>query len=152
MTTPLIVLFLLFAPLLLLGLWRADWQTGGVVGLVAAFSFFALGHFVRTGPMTEMLPPFVPQRELLVWTTGLLELVVALGLALPRWRKHAGWAAIVVLVGFFPANIYAAINHTGMGGHQWGPEYLLVRAPLQALLIYWAYRFAVLGRLPGRKR
>jgi len=31
----------------------------------------------------------------------------------------------------------------GMGGHLWGPVYLLIRVPLQLLLIGWSYWFAV---------
>jgi hypothetical protein len=30
-----------------------------------------------------------------------------------------------------------------MGGHTWGPVYLLIRAPLQALLVAWTWWFAV---------
>ena len=44
---------------------------------------------------------------------------------------------------FFPANIYAAFNSIGLGGHQWGPIYLLIRAPLQIILIAWAYFLCV---------
>jgi len=36
-----------------------------------------------------------------------------------------------------------------MGGHNLGPMYLLVRVPLQLILIGWAYWFAVRsGRTP----
>ena len=48
-----------------------------------------------------------------------------------------------VLMLFFPANIYAAIQHVPMGGHAWGPVYLLVRAPLQAAILLWVYRFTI---------
>jgi uncharacterized membrane protein len=46
-----------------------------------------------------------------------------------------------MLVLFFPANIYAAFTRVDMGGHAWGPVYLLIRAPLQLVLIGWAYGF-----------
>ena len=59
--------------------------------------------------------------------------------------------AIAVLVGFFPANIYAALNQTGMGGHLWGPVYLLIRGPLQALLIWWTWYYAVRSANPGAR-
>jgi uncharacterized membrane protein len=53
------------------------------------------------------------------------------------------WVAAAILVLFFPANIYAAINQVPMGGHAWGPEYLLIRAPLQVAILFWVYWFGI---------
>lgn len=118
-----------------------DPKIGGVVGLSIAFAFFGIGHFAQTVPMSEMLPSWVPARIPIVYATGILEFALAAGLLVPRWRRAAGWICIAVLIGFFPANIYAALNSMGMGAHQWGPVYLLIRAPLQLILIAWAYWF-----------
>jgi len=95
--------------------------------------------------MVEMLPPWVPFRLALVYLTGLLELLIGIGLFLPRYQVFAGKVAIVVFVVFFPANVYAALNGIGLGGHQWGPIYLLIRGPLQIILIAWAYFLCVKG-------
>lgn len=145
MTTPIIILCLLLLPVL------ASWviggaekvRFGGVLGLALAFAFFGLGHFAQTEAMTLMLPPFVPFARPLILATGLLEFAIALGILHPASRRLAGLTAIAVLIAFFPANVYAAITQTGMGGHVWGPVYLLIRAPLQALLIWWVWYFAV---------
>lgn len=118
-------------------------KLSGVYGLSAAFFFFTIGHYVATEEMVLMIPSFVPFRTELVYLTGLLELSLAIGLLIPRHRHIVGLLCIAVFVGFFPSNIYAAINHTGMGGHVWGPEYLLIRTPLQIILITWTYFFAV---------
>jgi uncharacterized membrane protein len=155
MSTPLIMLALLAAPLLVvwnlrrLGL-DVRFGIGGVTGLVLAFLFTASGHFLMTQAMADMLPPFVPGRVPLVYLTGLLEIALALGLALPATRRLAGLAAIAILVLFFPANVYAAFAQVEMGGHAWGPVYLLIRAPLQAILIAWTWWFAVRGAPPVR--
>ena len=55
-----------------------------------------------------------------------------------------------MLVAFFPANIYAALNHVPMGGHAWGPVYLLVRAPVQLIILAWTYVFVI--RQPNGQR
>jgi uncharacterized membrane protein len=102
-----------------------------------------MGHFVQTEPMSDMLPDWVPQRVLLIYLTGLLEFAIAVGFFLPKYRRITGWVAAVILVAFFPANIYAAINHVPMGGHAWGPVYLLIRAPLQAMILLWVYWFTI---------
>jgi uncharacterized membrane protein len=154
MTTPLIILAILAVPMLIvlsLRLRGLDVSpgTGGVVGLVLTFLFTASGHFLQAQPMAEMLPPFVPARLALVYLTGVLEIALAVGIAIPATRRLAGLAAIAVLVLFFPANVYAAFAHVDMGGHAWGPVYLLIRAPLQALLIAWTWWFAVCAPAPA---
>lgn len=148
MITPLIVLFLLTLPLGIYRLFRLqDWQRlGGAHGLALAYLFFCLGHFIKTAGMLQMLPPWIPFAEWLVYLTGVLEGLIALGLLLPPWRKMAAMAALATLILFFPANIYAALHHTGLGGHQWGPVYLFIRAPLQLLLLYWAWYFCLRDR------
>jgi len=149
MTTPIIMLVLLIAPWVLAHGWagvagrRVDGRAAAAVGLGVVFVFAGIGHFVQTAPMVQMLPSWVPARLPLVYVTGVLEFAIALGLFVPRTRRWAGWAAAVVLVLFFPANVYAAINQVPMGGHAWGPVYLLVRVPLQTILICWAYWFAI---------
>jgi uncharacterized membrane protein len=118
-------------------------RSAAAIGLAMLFMFTASGHFIQTEPMAQMLPPWVPARVLLVYLTGILEFAIAVGFIVPKSRLFAGKVAAVVLVLFFPANIYAATNHVPMGGHAWGPVYLLVRAPLQALILFWVYWFTI---------
>ncbi|GHG02885.1 DoxX family protein [Thalassotalea marina] len=149
MITPLIILFLLSSPLVIafiVGKHKNEdfsRQKFAAWGLGLAFLFFAMGHFVKTQGMIDMLPAWVPFRLALVYVTGVIELVIAIGLFLPQYRILAAKMAIVVFVVFFPANIYAAFNSIGLGGHQWGPVYLLIRLPLQIVLISWAYFMCV---------
>jgi uncharacterized membrane protein len=138
MTTPIIMLALMAGPWLVLRT-----RDAAVIGLALLFLFTGSGHFLQTEPMTQMLPPWVPAPVALVYLTGVLEFAIAIALILPDTRRQAGWIAAVVLVLFFPANIYAAVNHVPMGGHAWGPAYLLVRAPLQFAILAWVYWFAI---------
>lgn len=143
MITPTIILALLCGPALfwhVLGL-KGGFQTGARCGLAAAFLFFAIGHFVQTEGMARMLPVSVPCPRQIIHLTGGLEFEIAVGLLFPAIRNQAGWAAVAVLDLFFPANIYATIQHVEFGGHAWGPSYLLIRASLQGLLLWWAWRF-----------
>ncbi|MEM1388594.1 MAG: hypothetical protein AAF748_10475 [Pseudomonadota bacterium] len=145
MTTPTLILCLLTLPLVVA--WRLGGarqrRLGGTIGIALAFAFFGVGHFVQTEAMTLMLPPAIPFAHFLVLATGVLELAIAIGLAHPASRRSSGCLAVAVLVLFFPVNVYAAFQQTGMGGHLWGPAYLLIRAPLQALLIGWTWFFVL---------
>jgi len=145
MLTPIIIILILSSPLAVafalanFKISALDLKKYSCWGLGCAFVFFFIGHIVQAEGMVTMLPPWVPYRLALVYLTGLLELLIAIALFIPKWQTRAATTAVVVLVVFFPANIYAAFNSVGLGGHQWGPSYLLIRAPLQIILIGWAY-------------
>ena len=153
MTTPLIMLVLMMAPYIVFRLLSTalhrdfDARRAASIGLTLLFIFTGVGHFIETEPMSQMLPPWVPARVLIIYLTGLLEFGIALGFLFDKYRRFTGWVAAAVLVLFFPGNIYAAINHIPMGGHAWGPVYLLIRAPLQAIIVLWVYWFTI--RQPG---
>lgn len=147
MTTPVIILILLTSPLLVAFIVTKFTKTKLNIkkyacwGLGIAFVFFSVGHFVKTDGMVEMLPTWVPLRLAIIYATGVLELVIGISLFVSHLQRKAALIAIIVLVLFFPANIYAALNSVGLGTHQWGPVYLFIRTPLQLILIAWAYFF-----------
>jgi uncharacterized membrane protein len=147
MLTPMLMVLILVLPYLahrlLPNRHMRDGRAYAAAGLGLLFLFTASGHFVQTGPMVQMLPGWVPAREALVYATGVLEIAIGLALFFPRARGAAAWAAAAVLVLFFPANVYAALNHVPFGGHAWGPVYLLVRAPLQVFILWWIWRMVL---------
>ena len=156
MTTPIIILTLLMGPLAVFWIiHRANLSISSqrqlaAYGLALAFGFFALGHFVKTDGMVAMLPNLIPEawRYALVYLTGGLEFAIALLLLRHSTRRMAAWTALPVFIGFFPANVYAALNYTGLGGHNWGPVYLWIRGPLQLVLIAWTYAWLI---RPGKE-
>jgi uncharacterized membrane protein len=109
------------------------------IGLSLFFAFAGLGHFIRTNEMAAMLPPSVPYRVTLIYLTGVLELMGAIGVWIPTLRKVTGLCLVLFLIAVLPANIYSALNHVDFGGHQSGPVYLLLRVPFQLLVIAWTY-------------
>ena len=138
-----IIFTLLVAPYLLAWLFQLDPITSGRVGICAVFLFAATGHFFKTSQMIEMLPPFVPGRRALIYISGFLE--IALGIAILAMPDpfYVGLVIVAYLIVIFPSNIYAAIRRIPFGAHSMGPKYLLVRLPLQLLLIRWTYCFTV---------
>jgi uncharacterized membrane protein len=144
--TLIFLVLLLVVPYVLLTLaerWSAGWRiasaTRARVGLSLFFIFTAIGHFIKTEEMAAMLPAFVPNRVAIIFLTGMLELLGAIGVWIPRLSRITGWCIMLMLIGFLPANIYSAINRVDFGGHGSGPAYLLVRIPFQFLVIGWAY-------------
>ena len=106
-------------------------------------SFFLLGpavsHLANTEAFVAMLPPFVPWRTEIVYVTGVFEILGAIGIWIPRLSKLAGLLLIIMLIGFLPANIYAAFARVDYGGSTFGPAYLLIRVPFQFFIVWWIY-------------
>jgi uncharacterized membrane protein len=140
-----VITALLVVPSLVALAMGGDTNWAARLGLAFVFAFAALGHFVRTDAMAEMIPPSVPQRRALIQVSGVFELVLAiLVLAWPNSRL-VGLTIMGFLIAVFPSNVYAALRRVGFGGHSTGPRYLIIRAPLQLLLILWTYWFVVRG-------
>ncbi len=88
----------------------------------------------------------IPFKILLVYLTGVLEVVLGIGLLIPYIQIYAAFALIVFFIALLPANIYAAVKHidyekTTFNGN--GIIYLWFRVPLQVLFIIWIYIRAI---------
>lgn len=143
MTNIVIILVLLFGAFLIAKRAGANSSLAGRSGIAAVFAFTALGHFLKSDEMLQMIPPSFPAGRAAVLLSGLLEALLAIGVIAPRSARAAGIAICVFLVAVAPFNIYAAIHEVNFGGHGAGPKYLAIRLPLQLLLIAWTWWFAV---------
>ena len=118
------------------GLWiSADSWTGALrIALAAMFVFTAVSHFhPRTRPdLVSMVPARLPAPAFLVSATGVLELVGAAGLMVPRALPGAAYGLIALLVAMFPANVHAARTGQLIAGRRATP--LRWRLPLQ---LFW---------------
>ena len=114
-------------------------RTRARVGVSLFFIFTSIGHFIRTAEMSAMLPPWVPGRIEVIYITGVLEFLGAVGIWVPRLMRLTGFLLILMLIGLLPANIYSAVNRVDFGGHGAGPIYLFLRLPFQLLVIWWVY-------------
>ena len=73
------------------------------------FIFTATAHFNKVKhDLARMIPPYFPRPILLVYITGILELLGVAGLIVHQFRKLAGICLIALLVGMFIANVNAA--------------------------------------------
>jgi uncharacterized membrane protein len=144
-----IILLLLLLPYFALVPLRLSRSVRARVGVALVFAFTGSGHFIKTNEMVAMLPSWVPQRELLVHATGVFELLASIGILIPTLARTTGLALCLFLILVLPSNVYAALQRVDFGGHDAGPIYLLVRVPLQCILIVWIYWFAVRKRPHG---
>jgi uncharacterized membrane protein len=118
------------------GLWvHADsWTNALRIGLAVMFVFTAASHFhPRTrADLIRMVPASLPAPAMLVTVTGVLELLGAIGLLVPRALPWAAYGLIALLVAMFPANVHAAREGLIIAGRRAMP--LVCRLPLQ---LFW---------------
>ena len=117
--------------------------------MAAMLLFTAMGHFMFTEGMAAMMPDFVPFKKEMVYATGVLEILFAIGLLIPILKIRTAWLLILFFILILPANIKAAaenINYqTGeLNGN--GLDYLWFRIPLQIFFILWVY-FTTIKRI-----
>lgn len=148
---PLLVLLSVFSVLLFATkIFRGnyDFASSGRIAMSVMLVFTAVAHFTFTKGMTMMLPDFIPYKTTVVYLTGIIEIVAAVGLFIPSLRIVTAWLLIAFFLLILPANIFAAINHidyqkgTSDGN---GFTYLWFRIPLQILFIVWTYLSAIKG-------
>jgi uncharacterized membrane protein len=110
-------------------------------------SFFYLvagvTHFVVPNLYVQIVPPQLPFPVVLVYLSGLAEVVLGVGLLFERVRHLAAWGIIALMIAVFPANVYMATSDVviqGAGGMGDPSEFVRwFRLPLQGVLIAWAW-------------
>lgn len=113
---PLIALVVVTLVLLALGRVGVDrirpWPVAVRGGLAVMFTMTGGAHFFgMRDELIEMVPPILPAPALLVTVTGVLELLCAVALLHRRTAPWSAAALTAMLVGMFPANVYAALEH-----------------------------------------
>jgi uncharacterized membrane protein len=107
---------------------------------MAAFYVIAgIYHFVNSLFYKKIMPPWLPGHYTLIYTSGVIEIVLGLLLIPGKTRVVAAWCIIVLLIAVFPANIQMMLNY-----REEQHPYLwvaILRLPLQLLLVAWAYHF-----------
>jgi len=142
---PLIVLILSFAiSIFVIKIIKKeyDFTLSARIAMSIMLLFTAIGHFAFTKGMSMMIPEFIPFKESVVYLSGIFEILIALGLLIPKFQTVSGWALIVFLLLMLPANIYASLNNVNYQKGTFdgnGIIYLWFRIPLQILFIIWVY-------------
>jgi uncharacterized membrane protein len=104
-------------------------------------AFFAAGfvlHLKATDALVAITPGWVPFPRAVVLATGVLELVLAASLLIPRFRKASGAALAIYVIAVWPANFKHAFEHivTPPLPDSWW--YHAPRLALQPVIAWWA--------------
>lgn len=117
---------------------------GKRLGLAVVFLWFLIGgiaHFAIPTTFMAAMPDYLPWHREAVAISGGFELLGAIGLLLPAWRRWAGNGLIALVVVVTPVNVHMWLHPAQFPAI---PEALLgLRLVLQVLLIaciWWATR------------
>jgi uncharacterized membrane protein len=98
------------------------------------FLLTASAHWGKRRPdLVRMVPPAFPRPDLLVTITGVLEILGAIGLFIPRTASAAAICLALLLIAIFPANVRAARQNLKIAGQR--VPSLPVRAAIQVVFI-----------------
>ena len=103
-------------------------------------------HFTHAATFASIVPDYLPAPLLLVYVSGVFEILLGAALLPEPTRPLAAWGLCALYVAVFPANVHMALHpELPLAGvseaMRPSPLALWLRLPLQALLIYWAYRY-----------
>lgn len=119
-----------------------SWRDSARYALAVMFVFTATAHFNKMKhDLAQMIPAFFPRRLWLIYITGILELLGAVGLLVPKLRSVTGVCLIALLCGMFIANVNAGLKGIALRGKP--PTPLWLRTPMQVLfvgLLWWSTR------------
>lgn len=99
-----------------------------------------INHFVSTDFYVSIMPEFLPAHGLLVYLSGVTEIVSGVLLAIPRLSAVGAWCIIAQLLVFLLVHFNMAAKPDDYAELA-SPAALYLRIPIQFVMIAWAYWF-----------
>ena len=96
-------------------------------------------HFVAPKGFEKIVPPYIPKRRLMVYLSGIAEIILGTALFFEPTRSYAAIGIILLLIAVFPANLYMAQRWRAKKHPYTWAAY--ARLPLQLVLIWWAFLY-----------
>ncbi|ABJ76987.1 DoxX family protein [Leptospira borgpetersenii] len=115
-----------------------DLKTVSLYTMATLYIIAGILHFVLPRFYLRIMPPYIPYPKLVVYFSGVIEIGFGIMLFFPDTKQLGAWGVILLLIAVFPANLYHYQSRRKTDPPKW---VLLLRLPLQLLLIYWAYTF-----------
>ena len=100
--------------------------------LFAAFMIFGgVNHFLKPAMYAPFIPSFLPN-DLVNYGTGLIEIILGIGVFIPKFKHQAGFGLFVLMLIFLPLHVMDVFKDMpAIGSHQ----VALVRLPVQFLFL-----------------
>ncbi|MBK8395091.1 MAG: hypothetical protein IPL26_07565 [Leptospiraceae bacterium] len=104
--------------------------------LFAAFIIYGgINHFLKPSMYLPFIPNFLP-REFVNYASGILEILIGVGLLIPQYRFRSAQALLLLMIVFLPIHVWDVFrDDPAIGSH----SAALIRLPVQFIFIGWAW-------------
>ena len=112
----------------------------GLKLLLALFMIYAgVQHFLKPTFYLPFVPQFLPFKLMIVYFSGVLEMVLGVLLLLPKYSRLGATGIIWLMIAFLPIHIWDVFSDQPAIGSQ---EAAMIRLPVQFIFIglSWAIR------------
>tara|TARA_B100000965_G_scaffold25017_1_gene18842 strand:+ start:83 stop:478 length:396 start_codon:yes stop_codon:yes gene_type:complete len=115
-----------------------------ILALIYGIPFILIGieHFKEPQKFVDIVPKYMPFALFLVYLTGVMEILVGLGIIYPDTRELTGRLTVLFLLAIYPANFNMWINDVPFNGTRLTTQGHLFRLSVQILLIIAALGFS----------
>lgn len=108
------------------------------MALGAFLAFAGYSHFSNSAEFTAQVPPFLPNPELIIYVSGVVEILLGTSLIfLKKYRDYVGLATAAFFIAIFPGNLSQYFNHVDGFGLDTDSA-RAIRLVFQPVLVVWA--------------
>ena len=104
----------------------------------AGFVMVGLRHFQDPAWFEPIVPGILGMPRLWVYSSGLFEIILGLGIMTPKFRPEASILTAMMLVVLYWANLNMWVNDIPIGGSRLSTNGHIIRGLIQALMIWLA--------------
>ncbi|MEL6926334.1 MAG: MauE/DoxX family redox-associated membrane protein [Bacteroidota bacterium] len=108
----------------------------GLRYLLGAFLIYAgVNHFTTPDMYAPFIPDFLPE-AVVNYGTGVLEILLGLGLFIPATREKAALGIFLLMIAFLPLHVIDVFSESPAIGSR---EAAYIRLPFQFLFLLWSW-------------
>lgn len=107
--------------------------------MIVMYIFAGFMHLAKPKIYMRIMPKYLPNHRSLVYLSGVVEIILGIGLYYTETRDFAIYGILAMLVVFLLVHFYMLCEEKAAAGF---PKWVLIlRIPLQFGLLYWAYSY-----------
>lgn len=78
----------------------------GLITLIGFYLFAGINHFISPEFYLPLIPPYLPNHDLINILAGIAEIILAVGMFFPATRRISAYGIIAMLIAFIPSHWY----------------------------------------------
>ena len=83
------------------------------------YAVLGILHFTNTGFYRPFMPKFLPAHDLLIYLSGIAEILLGIGVLFTQTRTLALWGIIAMLIVFLIVHVNMLLPANGLGISPW---------------------------------